>query len=362
MNALVYNKITSKFNLGWESHALRAAFILNGGVMAAGDSPYSIHYKAMTTSSKYGLEFKLKHLAKYEEFKQFNQTADEVFKDLKFLKNNRQGGKTSLVLYKKMESAINQMFLVRVNQEVTSMEAMGMIQLADLTSDEGFYPCALENLAGENYGGHQNLSWLLSMEDVGGDIPEKDKISGRFAFMLFDRLVKNNVPDLVELIPLVTLPTLVALNVAQLRNLKRALKPLADRLDKLLLPSPPLADGTRYIAGVWDDAALPQLAQEMQAALDANADMQWAKKMSKNWSSQLYVGMMETPALWQLMRDNDLVPDDTWEVLQKWVQDKHYAPKMPIFDMRIVEGATGLDGPIAIEEIDLHTRKTLDID
>lgn len=362
MNALVYSTEQSIIPVSWESQALRTGFILNNGVLATGHSPFSIGYEQGMIEAFQTLEAKLRYLEEFEEFKQFGQTAEEMIKFLKSVKKDRQGGKKALVFYKQTESVINKIFSEQISSEVTAMESHGLVQLSNLTDNEGFYVCALQEKDGESYGGYANLSFILGMQNVNEHFLEEDRIYGLFAFMLYAQLAETVVSDKVELTPLVTLPNLISLNTTQLRNVKQALKPIADRLDKLLLPCPPHADGTHYVSGIWDMASIPQLAQELQAAIDANTDIQWAKKMSMDWSSQLAVGMIETPALWQLLRDHSLVPDDTWQVLQQWVKEKHYSPKMAIFDLRMTPGLVSLDSTMAITDIEQYTRKTLDID
>lgn len=353
MTGLVINKGSESFNQSWESFALRTSLCLLERTCCIGPSTYAIMYQDWM--SKMPLHARLQLLTDNEKDPTFKKRLEDTAVTIKLLRKRKHRTKREIVDLKFFEKHINKLYDDYLDHMVKHLKKFGLIQL------EPFY-------TGEEK--------ILNLWDVNKDHGEKDKegrLSRILAFELEDS--EDETPDIFvfyekmahelleshTLTPLATLPNLNGLDIQKLRLVRKRFGSLREELKPLL---PPLlnADGKQeYYAGEWNVEGVKAIAPKLQKAIDDSPELQLAKKLYKDFDCQLHVGNMDTPQLWQLLYDNELMPKDTYEVLQKKLKSGKHCPTTAI--MTVTSSSPTVQQEILSEEETLpQKRKTISLD
>jgi hypothetical protein len=145
----------------------------------------------------------------------------------------------------------------------------------------------------------------------------------------------------------------------QLLGARKALHLQVEKLQKLLIPEE--ATIGQYGGGRWNHALLAETGEGIQHAIDTNPDLKWATSIQPQFKSKVLVGEMDTHRFWQLLRDCDQVPDDSWEALQKLPSETPYPRTIPIIVVRPNVGIADDDSDKESDSLQ-HKRKTISLD
>lgn len=352
MNALVYNSIQNGFNLGWESNALRTGLLLFEGTVCIGPSFQFIRFEELAKKMlpKQKVEFMINNCRDEGSRKQY----EEWMRILKSTRKIKHWDKRGIVIKKQMENALDDLFQLHVDDTMEYLKQYGLTQLAPLCNEEdGLYTWPVEDGQGERIRNHQ-LSSLLDVEFT--DHPEATPD----VFVLYERLGKK-VQEERQLTPMAVLPNLNELNANQLKSVCMNLEPVRQRLGTLLPLMPPDEEGYFYCTGQWNTEALKALSTELQAALDADPELERIGNLNREFRTFLHVGTMDTVELWELFHAEGILPDDTWRALQRIRTTGEYCPYIPIMTITTDWGQN--QAPHYTEEETLnHRRKTIDLD
>lgn len=353
MNGVVLNKQIDAFDWGWESLALRASIALMDTTHSVGDSPHLIMY--MNNPESISTKNKLKLLIDHETDPEFKKSLMQAQTILQMLHRRKHPSKQDIVFLKQHDAMVNKLFDEYRKTMMDWLKGFGLPQLKTLYTDEErlLHLWALSGGLGEK-NGSAPLSYLLSQKVEDEDDPAAD------VYIFFEAPGKE-LFEKKNLVHLATLPNLNFLEPEKLRNVHDRLRPMQQELDALLPLLPAQESGPAYHTGYWNLDGVKAFAPRLQQALHDTPELQWAKNINSNMSVELHVGNMETTELWQFLRDKGLVPDDTWQVLSKNLQDGDCCPTSAIMTLTSDWATNGFNS-LTEEETHTHKRKTIDLD
>lgn len=351
MNALVYNNIQNGFDLGWESNALRTGLLLFENTLCIGPSFQFIRFEELAKKMlpQHRLEFMINNCRDEESRKQYQ----EWLRIQKSTHKIKHWDKRGIVIKKQVEKALDDLFQFHVDDTMKELQKYTLPQLAPLCNEkDGLYTWHVEDGQGERIKNHQ-LSSLLDVELT--NLPEATPD----VFVLYERLGKKVLEE-HPLTPVAVLPNLNALNTNQLKSARMNLEPLRQKLATHLPLMPPDEEGYFYCTGQWNTETLKVFSTELQAALNADPELERIGNLNKEFRTFLHVGTMDTVELWELFHAEGILPDDTWRALQRIRTTGEYCPYIPI--MTITTGWGQNQVPHYTEEESLkHRRKTIDL-
>lgn len=337
----------------WESMAIRAGLMLCERTFDVGGTPYCIFYRKMMAGTSVQKRFEL--LLSNTETEEDKQALLEMREVLKTLGSRKRRTKPEIIFLKQTEKLLNRFFDELVDKKINALKKFGLPDLTPIAEDNGkaltIWLCAKEQ--GERVAEHR-LSDLLSFKLAENSAPGSD------LFVIFGPPTIG-LEEQLQLTQLAVIPNINLLNTQDLIGLRKRLKPVRDRLDTFL-PRPEYDPGqTDYCVGTWDMEGLMAFVPTLQHELDQQPELQWAKKVNPSSDTRLMIGMMDAAQLWRMLRQLDLLPNDTWEVLDAAIRSGIRCPQVPI--MAVVAPPSELLLANLTEEESLgHRRKTIAID
>ena len=179
--------------------------------------------------------------------------------------------------------------------------------------------------------------------------------------MAFGKSFTDILMDKVEMTHLCTVPNLNSLVPNQLLSARARLAPLRQELDRLIPLMKPAEGEKRFYTGTWQLNELKSFSIRLQEAIDTTPELEWSATVQPDAMTNILVGSMETTALWQLMRENNQIPDDTWPLLERRMRDGDHCKQIPL--LSLVLDMEGQENHHFTEEESLqHRRKTIDLD
>lgn len=353
MIGIVFNQQKQPLDFGWESYALRTGLSLFEETYCLGPSVYSILYEHISNNTN--TDRKLRVLLQVTKEEAEIKRLQEIATNFKFLRKRKHRQKPEIVFLKKIEKCVNDIYAIYLQEELAILGKYGLPQLAPFYFEEekklGLW--YIDGAAGEK-DKEGRLSRVLTFEVEERDVAEPD------VFVFYDRLAsevqKLHAPTLLG-----TLPNLNMLEVDKLKNVRSYLKPFREELETLISLVEPDEHGTQYFSGIWNTEGVKAFAPRLQAALDAAHELDWANRMHSDFRSELHVGNMNTLELWQLLRDNGFVPDDTWKILEQRRKSGMHCRTTAIMTITSNWSSEALAN-LSEEETLTHKRKTIDLD
>lgn len=353
MNAYTFNSNAPAFSPGWESFALRVGLCLSDNVCCVGHSTNIILYdyssENLTPANKARLL--LSKLQQPEDL-ELVRKAQAIMQSIRRKKHR---SKEDILILKRGEKITVDLFDHYRKELLTELQKTGLPQL---------YPFHIE----EN-----KCLYLWVVNNEQGEPPERGQLSGVLSFglledeedqpsvVIFYERLGLDVSKRYDCTPLVSLPNLNILEYEKLNNLRQRLEPYRNEL-AATLPLMGTEDGeAEYATGIWDLERVKELAPRLQKELDSTPEIQWAAQLNEEVRADLLVGNMETTELWQLLHDHGIVPNDTWDVLQKLKQSGSYCPTIPFITIRS-DWATRSTINLSEDDSLAHKRKTIDLD
>lgn len=353
MNAIVYNTDGTVMHWAWESMAIRAGLMLCERTFDVGGTPYCIFYRKMMAGTPVQKRFEL--LLSNTDLEEDKQALLEMREVIKTLSSRKRRTKPEIIFLKQTEKLLNRFFEELVDKKIDTMKKFGLPALTPIAEDNEkaltVWLCAKEQ--GEHIA-ERRLSDLLSFKLAENSAPGSD------LFIIYGPPTLG-LEEKVQLTQLATVPNINLLNTQDLIGLRKRLRPVRDRLNTFL-PRPEFdPQQTDYCVGPWDMEGLMAFAPTLQHELDQQPELQWAKKLDPTSDARLMIGMMDAAQLWQMMKAHDLLPDDTWKVLDDAIRSGVRCQQVPI--MAIVAPPSELLLANLTEEESLgHRRKTIAID
>lgn len=323
-----------------------------------GPSVHSILFEGV--ADRMSVVKRIKWLIDSEKDPKVKEQLEQMSASLKILSKRKHPGRNEIVLRKKTEKVINDLFAAHTKELLKIMNRNGLPQLETFyRSDSGERSLFLWVIDPD--GGEQDEQYKLSnvlnfeVEDTGDD---DDIISEVFIFYgeLAQEMLECHSP-----VPLATVPSLNVLESEKIRVLRERFAPYREEMEGHLVPAQPGRDGQQYCTGTWDLEGMKAFAPRLQEALDEMPELRWAEKVHTDFRANLHVGNMETPELLKLLYDRNLIPADTWEVLKAKHESGRYCPDMAY--MAVTPDAQA-NAPVNIshEEALTHKRKTIELD
>ncbi len=351
MESIVYILQKSNITPGANAHALRAGLLMSTITYSVGDAYMYILYDDMSKEANKSIERKILLLASHPEFEQFNASASELIANMRMLWSQRRNT-AALMQYKRLESIINKITSNYMSIAKEGMRDLSLIQLAPLRDHDMFTIFGLASEDGEKYGEEYSISKILSL------YKDEGYTEGPFAFILIDRLAQLSPKDEASLIQVFTLPNINLLTLDQLLGARKALSYSMEKLQKLLLLD---HTSSNYTEAHWHRAPLAETGEAIQHAIDTNPDLSWAAAHAPKFRSTVLVGEMDTHRFWQLQRDCNQMPDDSWALLQNLPSETPYPRTVPVIVIRPNIGFSDPNDEQAEESLE-HKRKTISLD
>jgi hypothetical protein len=325
METIAYITSASGIHPAYNALALRTGLLISTATFAVGNAYMCILHDRLTAELNRNLTEKVRFIANYDTLQQSGLDPETVIRELKQLWNNRRNT-VMMKEYKKRESLINKMYDAALQAVRLQVRNFSLMQLEGLKDSDELRVFGLDEVQGEGYERDFRISKILSLK------VEPDGSPGPFAFIMIDKLAKLPAEDEAALTPLFTLPNINILTLDQLMGARKALSHWTEQLQQLLVPDTS-ADGTYDIAH-WDRPKLAQAGKAIQEAIGTNPDLNWATALRPHFTCQVLAGEMDTKRFWQLQRDCNQVPDDSWEVLNALTAETPYPRTMPIIVVR----------------------------
>lgn len=352
MIGIVFNKHKDPLDFSWESYALRASLCLFDEAVCVGPSIYTIVYEEYARNLP--LESKVRTLAMNEKDDESRLKFEQCVRDLKFMRKRKHPKKHEIVLMKKLEKSINDLFELHIKDMLTAFKKHGLPQLAPFNAGDD---ACLHLWYVHSDLGEQNKEGRLSQVLCFEVNEDHDMIPDVFVF--YDTLAHQVLKD-HTLTPLAKLPNLNALEADKLQLVRNQLDSEREELTSLLPMMEADKHGKQYYTGTWNLEGVKAFAPRLQQSIDKVHEIDWSSKLYTNVRSELHVGNMDTLELWQLLRNHDFIPDDTWKILQQKHESGIHCPTTPIMTITSNVGTDGLTN-LTSEETLVHKRKTLDL-
>lgn len=353
MNAYTFNSNAPAFSPSWESFALRAGLCLLDNVCCVGHSASIILFEHssehLTPANK--IKLLLRQLQQPEDI----QVVESAQAIMQSIRRKKHRNKQDILTLKRGEKITTDIFEHYRQDILADLKKTGLPQLYPFFLEENkcLYVWAVNDQQGEPPGRGMLSQMLLfnQLED------EEDQPT----VIIFYESLGLDVSKRYDCTPLVTLPNINLFEYEKLNNLRQRLEAHRNEL-AATLPLMRTEDGkAEYATGTWDLESVKELAPRLQQAVDSTPEMQWASELQEGVRAELLVGNMETSELWQLLYDHGIVPNDTWDVLQKVKQSGNYCPTIPFITIRS-EWATASTINLSEDDSLAHKRRTIDLD
>jgi hypothetical protein len=352
MNSIVYISTPSNIDPPHNAHAIRTGLLLSTSTYAVGCAYIGILYDVLTKEANRNLVKKIEFLKNHGAFEGQPLDSDQLIKEVKRLANQKRD-RNALLHYKMHEHHINLLYDSYTKILTDSMRSYSLLQLAGLRNSEELIVLGFDEPKGEEYELDFRISKLLTLK------LDADGSPGPYTFILIDKLAQLPPQDEAGLKHVCTLPNINSLTLDQLLGARKALHLQVEKLQKLLIPEE--ATIGQYGGGRWNHALLAETGEGIQHAIDTNPDLKWATSIQPQFKSKVLVGEMDTHRFWQLLRDCDQVPDDSWEALQKLPSETPYPRTIPIIVVRPNVGIADDDSDKESDSLQ-HKRKTISLD
>ncbi|MCF8257674.1 MAG: hypothetical protein K9J06_08980 [Flavobacteriales bacterium] len=355
MDIIVYNLITARLELSTEAAAIRAGLLMGNHTFSTGSSYSFIFFEEMLLDRNNTIVLKLGILEGEPDFFEPGQKPGDMLRMMRMLWKNRRK-KDCLKHYKHMEHLIDTLFKERVTEIVKPMKKFGMVQLASLQDGGDLIVNYADAPKGEGYKDGFRISNMMQLKDI------DRQMAGPIAFILFDRSATLPEQDEAGLTHVFRIPNLNALSNDHFLAVRECLRPVMARLQELLQLTPHTGDRPPHLGGNWQHDRMGEVGKAIQEAIDANEDLNWVLSFRPDIAIDVLVGEMETHRFWQHIRDNGLIPDDSWEVLQALPKDGPYPQTIPVIVMRSNQGTGHRERNLSEENRMQHRRKTISLD
>jgi len=355
MDTIIYNIIPAKVELSCEALAIRAGLLMGNRAFSTGSSYCFIYYEEMLLDKNNCLELKLRILERDPEFLQPGQKPGDMLRTMRTLWKSRRNTEC-LMHYKRMERAVDTLFKIHATESVQPLMKFGMVQLATLQDGGDLIVNYADAPKGEDYKDGFRISNMMQLKDI------DEQMTGPCAFILFDKLATLPEQDEARLTHMFRIPNLNALHNEQLIAVRERLRPVMTRLQQLLQPISYTSDGTPHFGGNWQKDRMAEVGKAIQQAIDVNEDLNWVLSLQPDVAIDVLVGEMDTHRFWQHMRDNALIPDDSWEVLQALPKDGAFPHTIPVISLHSNHGTGPIERNLSEENRIQHRRKTLSLD
>ena len=353
MNLLAYNPNDPNSDLSWESFTIRTGLLLSELSFAIGGSPFYIMYQQ--SMMQMNVQNKVKLMIQSADLADHRLALMQMEADLKTLRNRKNKNQRDLVFLKQTEKAVEQWFEGYVEERTSQLRRFGLPQLSALEADRqnGLRLWYYNKDHGETHE-PAPISEVLGYEYKEGGVMATD-------VMAFGKSFTEILMGKVEMSHLCTLPNLNSLQPNQLLSARARLAPWRQELDRLIPLMKPAEGEKRFYTGTWQLDELKTFSVRLQEAINNTPELEWSAKVQPDAMTHILVGSMETTALWQLMRDNDHIPDDTWPLLERRMRDGDHCKQIPLLSLSLAE--EGQENHHFTEEESLqHRRKTIDLD
>jgi hypothetical protein len=275
-------------------------------------------------------------------------------RDLKFMRKRKHPKKHEIVMFKQLEKAINDFFAFHIEDMLTAFKTYGLPQLAPFhTGDDACLTLwyVHPELGEKDKEGRLSQVFSLEMNEDHDKVPD--------VFVFYDTLGEEVLKD-HSLTPLAILPHLNILEADKLQLVRNQLDSECEELTTLLPLMEPDEHGRQYYTGTWNLDGVKAFAPRLQNSLDAVHELAWSGKMYTDIRATLHVGNMDTIELWQLLRANGFIPDDTWKILEQKRERGIHCPTIPIMTITPNWEEATLTS-LTSEETLVHKRKTINL-
>jgi hypothetical protein len=350
MEFIVYNYRGPKLGLSGEALSIRIGIILGQRVHSIGIAGNHIYLKQNLETLNTTFEQKLKTMMKFPDVIPGAEKLNSMLDTMRLQWKDRKNRK-NLVGFKQNEHKLNVAYESFVIATTILRKVHGLIQLSAFGEDILVVTNASSEV-GERYADKFNISNLLQLHAF-----KQKSLHGPFVFVLYDQLAELPEEVMQNMTHLITLPNLNYLSPEQMLAVRTDLRPHTERFAALLKPT----EGEGHCGAHWDKAGLAHIGHELQDAMAANEEIQWMSNFNMEHStSKVFAGEMETRSLWKHLRDNGMLPDDTWAVLEALPADAAYPISIPVL---IVQLPNGLENDHLAEETEaLPKRKTISLE
>lgn len=353
MNLIVYNRAVAKADLSLSAFALRTGLLLAEHTFAVGELPNFILYEQQMLNMKES--FRIKAMLQGISLKPDADAIKKAVAELKTLRNTKNKSQRELVFMKQTEKFIAQAFEFYLQNQVTTLSKFGLCQLSELQENERgrLHFCHVNKDKGETVPNFE-LSHLLACRFSEDSYKTSDVLA-------LTGPITSAIHEQVEMTHLCDLPNLNSLQINQLLSVREQLAIIRKELSSLIPMMQPSENQKRYCTGTWNMDGVKELAVRLQQELTNMPELQWITNLQKEISCIVNVGCIDTPTLWQLLRDNEMLPDDTWKALNMRIKSKDYPAQTPITTVTPPANVS-LSRYFNEEESLLHKRKTINLD
>lgn len=371
MRSVVHNFILEKncINSGSESMALRCAYLLSGEVLSTGCSYGTVCYDEYMRSGD--IEMKVRALEIYEPqiFSENWDSADNVISMLKVIKKTKHPQPQQIILHKKLEKAIAQLWEHTHIENLNKMMKSGLPQLAPLVNDDDFVVLPVHTKETE-----QDDKYFFPMSKIFNlDFEEDENIDlfflpFEFTLNLFmEKMPAELKPRFMETV--LVLPNLNALTTDELKAVKAALQsetaPLHLKMDEWIQACATRSE--KETRAVFENEIKP-LTTAIQQKLDENPVIKHIDSLYGGDKPRVEVVMGEAPLqlVWEFYNTQGTIPEQTWKILEAMNSNGSITATRIAFMAN--KAATGwdktLESPAKTVEAEVvaPVRKTLDID
>ncbi|MCF8257676.1 MAG: hypothetical protein K9J06_08990 [Flavobacteriales bacterium] len=353
METIVYISTPSEILPPINAYAIRTGLILSTSTYAVGCAYMGILYDVLTKEVNRNLVRKIEFLKNHGAFENQALDSDQLIKEVKRLSNLKRD-KNALKQYLMHEHHITAIYDAYNSALTEGMRNFSLLQLACLKDSDELIVLGFDDPnKGEEHVRNFRISKMLTLK------LDPEGSPGPYAFILIDKLAKLPPEDEAGLVHVFNLPNINILTIDQLMVTRKALGPAMGRLHRLLIPD--AATIGQYGGGRWDRALLAETGKAIQHAIDGNSDLNWAISINPQFRSSILVGEMDAHRFWQLQRDCDQVPDDSWEALQNLSSETPYPRTIPII---VVRPNLVLSDEKPVNDLDSlqYRRKTISLD
>lgn len=352
-----------KSDLSIQTYCVRAGLLLSSATITFGPLSTSIVFDEMLRKET-STEVKIRLMDASPKIDLGKMDVNEAVSIIKFLANKKRRTKQEIVALKQLERTIDTLYKTYIEEIQDFQKKYGLDTLYQVHCAN---PDALR-------------IWGYTRKNA--ELDKEIPLSTVFRYR-YEEGLSDTEPDVwalygdtfdilqqaTEVHAFMELPNLNLLNAEQLLAVRKQFGQVREQLGQALPMDENTYGNYRYHTGTWQTDQWDAIISLAKETVERSTELTWASNLSVA-TATVSMANIPTEALWNGLKDKDLIPETTWEVLQQDMKEGNIPPTIPIMavinstkeDLNTAQTAPAdMEAPQPTEQ-GLTKRRTLDID
>ena len=363
MRTILFDYPGSKLDSRLYALNMRVGYLLSGTVMCMGTNvdAYRLIEAAPRFTTAQKMKILMNHPGVASEFKEIGENIRSLRRQVKY-----QDGRM-IIASKQMDNSIERYFEAWMHEVINSFYSKGFPAIGEYEENKVFEMRQLAPEPESNHDSHIPFSeWfqLTQEEDDAGDMVMMPANFMDHAAVK-DNCLKASDPEAGNVNSIyfrhcITLPKISSLTILEMNSIRKAIAPALQSFTGLMNDWIDLfwnEDGGEADTTAFFNSTIQPAAERLQAAYDANLILKHlVRTTSATDQVQIFIGEAPVKSIWRYFRDNKIIPNATWQKLQKAVlRDDRLTKRWPIITVRSNDAMWSLPTWATVPEEEMET-------